>query len=141
MPYRFLDDVAIADVAFEAWGETLEAMFIASAEATLNVMVADLETVAGRTRRSVRVESDALDLLLFNFLQEFIYYKDAQRLLLRVETLQIETSPFSASAELSGEELDIDRHELVVDVKAVTLHRFRVEETDRGWEAFVILDI
>ena len=141
MPYRFLDDVAIANVAFEAWGETREAMFIASAEATLNVMVADLETVASRTRRSARVESDALDLLLFNFLQEFIYYKDAQRLLLRVETLQIQTSPFSASAELSGEELNMDRHELVVDVKAVTLHQFRVEETHRGWEAFVILDI
>jgi SHS2 domain-containing protein len=29
----------------------------------------------------------------------------------------------------------------VVDVKAVTLHRFRVEQTPSGWEATVILDI
>jgi len=29
----------------------------------------------------------------------------------------------------------------VVDVKAVTLHRFSVESADDGWEAFVILDI
>jgi SHS2 domain-containing protein len=42
---------------------------------------------------------------------------------------------------LAGEELDMNRHDLVVDVKAVTLHQFRVEKTDRGWEAFVILDI
>jgi len=28
-----------------------------------------------------------------------------------------------------------------VDVKAVTLHRFRVEQTEQGWEALVILEI
>ena len=143
MPYRFLEDVAIADVAFEAWGDTVEAMFAAAAEATMNVMVGDLEAIAVRVRRSVRVESDALDLLLFNFLQELIFYKDAEQLLLRVEAIQLEKDrpPFSVVAELAGETLDMERHELVADVKAVTLHKFRVEETERGWEAFVILDI
>jgi SHS2 domain-containing protein len=33
------------------------------------------------------------------------------------------------------------RHRLRMDVKAVTLHRFALKETDQGWEAFVILDI
>jgi SHS2 domain-containing protein len=28
-----------------------------------------------------------------------------------------------------------------VDVKAVTLHRFSLTQSDRGWEAVVILDI
>jgi SHS2 domain-containing protein len=143
VPYRFLEDVSIADVAFEAWGDTVEEMFVASAEATLNVMVADLKTVARQTRRSIRVEADALDLLLFNFLQELIYYKDAERLLLLAERVQVDTgcAPLSASADLVGEALDAARHDLLVDVKAVTLHRFRVAETERGWEAFVILDI
>ena len=143
MPYRFLEDVAIADVAFEAWGDTAETMFVAAAEATMNVMVGDLEAIAVRTRRSVCVESDALDLLLFNFLQELIFYKDAEQLLLRVEAIRLEKDrlPFSVAAKLAGETLDMDRHELVADVKAVTLHKFRVEETERGWEAFVILDI
>ena len=143
MSYRFLEDVAIADVAFEAWGDTVEAMFVAAAEATMNVMVEDLETVAKRTRRSVQVEAEASDLLLFNFLQEFIFYKDAERLLLRAETVRIEQEgeTFRASADLAGEELDMHRHDLIVDVKAVTLHRFWVGKTERGWEAFVILDI
>jgi SHS2 domain-containing protein len=30
---------------------------------------------------------------------------------------------------------------LIVDVKAVTLHRFIVERTPAGWRAAVILDI
>jgi SHS2 domain-containing protein len=27
MPYEFLEDVATADIAFRAWGETLEPIF------------------------------------------------------------------------------------------------------------------
>ena len=143
MPYKYLEDVAIADVAFEAWGETAEAMFVAAADATMNVMVGDLRAIVKRTRRPVRIESDALDLLLFNLLQELIYYKDAEQLLLRVEAVRLERdrSPLLLTAELAGEALDRDRHELVTDVKAVTLHRFSVAEAERGWEAFVILDI
>ena len=30
---------------------------------------------------------------------------------------------------------------MIVDVKAVTLHMFKVEQTPRGWEALIILDI
>ena len=32
--YRFRGDVALADAAFEAWGETLEELFVAAADAT-----------------------------------------------------------------------------------------------------------
>ncbi|MGO9315027.1 MAG: archease [Syntrophobacteraceae bacterium] len=34
MPFEFHDEIATADVAFEAWGQTIEEMFIAAAEAT-----------------------------------------------------------------------------------------------------------
>ena len=44
-------------------------------------------------------------------------------------------------SEMRGEEIVPDRHDLIVDVKAVTLHRYRVEETPDGWESTVILDI
>jgi SHS2 domain-containing protein len=40
-----------------------------------------------------------------------------------------------------GEPINLERHRLRVDVKAVTLHRFRLEKTAEGWEAFAILDI
>ena len=144
MSYRFLEDIAIADVAFEAWGEDPGALFTASAEATLNVMVADLNTLALRVRRSVKLEAEALDLLLFDFLQEVIFYKDAERLLLRPVNVRVgeRDGTFKVSGELVGEELDMERHDLVVDVKAVTLHRFVVERVDDGrWRAFVVLDI
>tara|TARA_Y100000588_G_C14201050_1_gene902507 strand:- start:1512 stop:1760 length:249 start_codon:yes stop_codon:yes gene_type:complete len=82
-------------------------------------------------------------MLLFNYLQETIFYKDARRLLLRTKELKITRTEekFILDAVMAGEELDMQRHELVVDVKAFTLHQFRVEKTERVWKAFVILDI
>jgi SHS2 domain-containing protein len=143
MPYEYLEDIATSDAAFKAWGETVEEMFQAAAEATMNVMVGDLETIAAEQQRELRVESDALDMLLFELLQELIFLKDAHRLLLRVSDLRIEEDgdQFRLTAKAQGEELDMEKHDLIVDVKAVTLHRYQVEQTDQGWLATVILDI
>jgi SHS2 domain-containing protein len=48
---------------------------------------------------------------------------------------------FCLEAALSGEKIDAGRHRLLVDVKAVTLHRFRVVYEDGLWKAFVVLDV
>lgn len=143
MPYEFLEDVATADIAFRAWGQGLEETFAAAADATINVMVEELDSVQGREEREFNLQNDALDMLLFDFLQELIYYKDSERLLLRVPQIQIEKKDkiYLLRATARGERLDPDRHHTRVDVKAVTLHRFQLEQTDRGWEASVILDI
>ena len=143
MPYQYLEEIAKADVAFEAWGETQEETFIAAADAMMNVMVADLSTIRMKERRSLHLEADALDMLLFELLQELIFQKDASRLLLRVKELRIlrEGEHYGLTGSAEGEELDPRRHDLIVDVKAVTLHRFGVERTDGGWKAMVILDI
>ncbi len=143
MSYRFIEDIAIADVAFEAWGDDLGGVLTAAAEATLNVMVSDLDSVASGERRTVNLEADEPDLLLFDFLQEVIFFKDANRLLLRPANVVVEEheTGFKVQADLVGEELDMERHDLIVDVKAVTLHRFVVERVDGRWRAFVVLDI
>jgi SHS2 domain-containing protein len=143
MTFRFLEDITIADVAFEAKGTTREEMFIAAADALMNVMVADLETLRIAETVTFSLENQNLEMLLFNFLNELIFYKDARTLLLRVSSVNINLADahFTMTAEAGGERPDPARHPLAMDVKAVTLHRFRVEETDEGWLAEVVLDI
>ena len=143
MPYKFLEDIAIADIAFKAWGKDLEETFTAAADATMNVMVEELDSIQPREKREIKLENSELDMLLFNFLQEFIYYKDSEQLMLRVSQVQIKGKDhdYVLEAILLGEKLDPNRHHPRVDVKAVTLHRFRLEKTDYGWETLVILDI
>ena len=143
MPYRFLEDIAIADVAFEASGKSREELFIAAADALTNVMVADLETIRAVEKVEFKLENEDLDMLLFNFLGELIFYKDARLLLLRVTSVKFSRADalFVLTAEACGEILDPARHPLIVDVKAVTLHRFKLEKTDDRWCAEVVLDI
>jgi len=143
MPYRYLDDIAIADAAFEAWGKSAEEMLVSASDATVNIMVNDLDVIRYRHYRHLQIAENQLDMLLFQLLQELIYYKDAEQLLLRVRTIRLEQQDGSwiADVELAGETIDPDRHDLVVDVKAITLHQFDVQQTASGWTVSVIVDV
>jgi SHS2 domain-containing protein len=143
MPYEFLEDVATADIAFRAWGDTLEETFVAAAKAVIQVMVENCDAIQPCHERHLAVEHEALDLLLFNFLQELVYYKDAEQLMLLVEQVEIARGhgQYRLVATTRGERLDPNRHHQRVDVKAVTLYQFTLRQSACGWEASVILDI
>ena len=143
MPYHYLDEIAVADVAFEAFGDTIEELFIAAGDAVMNTMVEELASIGSGELVAFETEHDALDLLLFNFLGELVFLKDARQLLLRVKTVSItETGgKFKAKTIAYGEKINPKKHPLLSDVKAVTLHRFTLEKTADGWRALVILDI
>lgn len=141
--YRYLEGIATADVAFEATGATREEMFLAAADATLNTMISEIGTLQCRESREIAVSAESLDLLLFEFLQEIVYHKDAGRLLLRVHDARIEECDggYRLLSHGEGETIDPGRHDLRSDVKAVTLHRLAVERSDEGWRAVVVLDV
>jgi SHS2 domain-containing protein len=143
MPFRYREDIATADVAFEAWGETREELFISCSAALLGTMTAAPEEVARQEGLAIRLEHEELDLLLWSFLQELIFYKDARRLLLHADRVRIEERDglFSLEAVVSGEQIDAGRHRLLVDVKAVTLHRLQVAFRDSLWRSVVVLDV
>ena len=143
MPYRFLDNIATADAAFEARGDTPEVLFGAVADALLNVMVEDIGTVISRVDRRIACAGETIEMLLLRFLEELVYLKDVKRLLLRAANIEIEEGGgvWHLDAEMTGEKIDAERHDLIVDVKAVTLHRFEVKRTDQGWMATVVVDI
>jgi SHS2 domain-containing protein len=143
MPYHFLEDVGTADIAFEATGCDLPELFAAAADATMNVMIDNLDAIESRETRQIELSSDKIDMLLFDFLQELIYFKDARRLLLRARETQIDhkDEEYLLKAKVAGEQLDDTRHQQRADVKAVTLHGFSVQKHDSGWRARVLLDI
>src|SRR5262249_50109362 len=143
MPYRYLEDVGTADIAFEATGHDLPELFTAAADATMNVMIDNLDAIEPRETRQIELSNENIEMLLFDFLQELIYFKDAKRLLLRVREAQVDhkNGAYFLKAKVTGEELDDARHQQRADVKAVTLHGFSVEKRNHNWKARVLLDI
>ena len=143
MPYRYREDIAIADAAFDAWGESLEELFVAVCDAAVNVMIENLEDIEALKNFPLHLKSTNIEMLLFSLLEEIIFLKDAETLLLRVSNIDIThgESSVSLDAKVHGEKIDSGKHNLNVDVKAVTLHRFKVEQNTDGWNATVVLDI
>jgi len=143
MPYTYLEEIGTADIAFEATGRGLSELFRDAADATTNVMIDNIEAIQPRETRQIELSNDKLDMLLFDLLQELIFLKDAERLLLRMREVQIakRNENYFVKATAEGESLDPERHHQRADVKAVTLHDFSVERTESGWKARVLLDI
>ena len=143
MPYTYLEEIGTADIAFEATGRDLPELFRDAADATTNVMIDNIEAIQPRETRRIELSNAMIDMLLFDFLQELIFLKDAERLLLRIREVQINKRDenYFLKATVEGETLDAERHHQRADVKAVTLHNFSVEPVDSGWKARVLLDI
>lgn len=141
MSYKYLEDIALADVAFEATGKTLEEMFESAALATTSVMIKDLKTIQPKIKKIIKLKSDNIELLLHKFLEEIVFLKDAKKLVFSKYKIIIDEDEFELEAEMLGDKLDPKKQEQLVDVKAVTWHMYEVRKTDKGWEARVILDI
>jgi SHS2 domain-containing protein len=140
--YKYVEGISMADVAFEAEGKTLEELFTSSALALEEVQV-DLKTVKPVIEHEINVEAASADNLLFNFLEELVFLKDAEQLLLVQFTIKIaqEKNKLTLHCVANGEAINLKNHKLGQDIKAVTLHQFKVEQTKTGWKALVVLDI
>lgn len=140
MTFRFLPDVALADIAFEAESNTVDGLFESCALAVTDIMV-DPKTLRNRTERKFALESETLDRLLYDFLTELIIIKDVDSLIFGKFEVKVETKGNSLTASAKGEAIDRERHRLRNDVKAVTMHLFGIRQQGAKWTTKVVLDI
>jgi SHS2 domain-containing protein len=85
--------------------------------------------IAGRRR----------DHLLLDWLNELLFVFETERLLLR--DFEVEVSAQGLVASALARPMDLTRDRMHHEVKAITYHGLRVEASDRGWLAEVIVDI
>jgi len=100
----------------------------------MNVMIDNLDAIEPRETRQIELSNDNVEMLLFDFLQELIYFKDAKRLLLRTRETHIDQKgqAYFLKRKLPANDWNDTRHQQRADVKAVTLHGFSVEKYDGG---------
>ncbi|MDI6721003.1 MAG: archease [Candidatus Aenigmarchaeota archaeon] len=139
MSYEFLENITLADVAFEASGRTLEEMFSSAAEALTATMVKDIKTVKPKLKKKINFKAENVEKLLYAFLEELIFLKDSELLLF--SEYRLKANETSLEGEISGEKLNMKKHELLVDVKAVTMHMFEVKHEKGTWKTRVVLDV
>ena len=140
LPFRFLDNVAIADVAFEARGRTLPAIFETCARSLTEVMV-DRRSVKPRKAKRITLTSETTENLLYDFLTDLIIRKDVDSILFKDFRVFLDKSGRRLECVARGEVIDRKRHRLRNDVKAVTTHLFGIKKSAKGYSATVVLDI
>ena len=145
MAYRYLEDIALADIAFEAEGSSQEELFVEAAKAVTDSMV-DSAGLRADTESSIELSAPTMERLLFDWLAEIVFLKESEQLFFRdfkvtIKKREFPREHFEIQATARGERLDADRHDLRNDVKAVTMHKFELEELPGKFRARVVLDI
>jgi SHS2 domain-containing protein len=135
--FRVLEHTA--DIGFEAFGSTREELFSNAARALQNLMV-DLDCISPRDEIEIQVEGADASSLLVNWLSEILYRIDAEGWLFHDFRVSLRDGR-SLSAITRGEPFDRARHQVNLQVKAITYHQLVLEESEGRWRAQVYVDI
>jgi SHS2 domain-containing protein len=128
-----------ADLGLRIRAADLDSLFVDAAQALLATIVEDLNAVEPRQQVDFEIPGDERDFLFFDWLKELLYRFDSEHMLFSRFEVHVDASGLKGMAW--GESLDRSRHTLLHEVKAITYHGLRVEKTEDGWLAEVIVDI
>lgn len=138
--WKMLEGVVMADLCFEANGKNLNELFEHSAQAVESIMV-DAKSVKKTATKEISLEKDTVDNLLFEFLNELVYLKDAEQLLFsEINASVSKNSGWLLHAHLKGEKIH-PKMKLGTDIKAITLHQYEVKQAKGAWTARVVVDV
>lgn len=137
VPYRLLEHTS--DVKVEIYGSDLSELFT-NAAICLFDLILDQDKVRETVRQPIYLEDASLSELFLDWLRELLFLFSTRSLAVaRVEVVSVE--PNHINATVYGEEFDAERHGLKVEVKTPTYHQYRIDKTDDGYRATVILDV
>ena len=139
--YKFLEDVAIADIAYEAYGKDLNELFENAAMAIFELS-ANLKTVESKQKIEFKLDNEKIDNLLYDFLSEILFLKDSKYMVFKNVKVEIkENKHFELKAVLEGDTINPEKLQLENDIKAVTMHMFELKKVKDGYKATVVVDI
>jgi SHS2 domain-containing protein len=137
MTYETFDHTA--DVGLRVRAADLNALFADAARGLFSMIAAGLDPARATEAVHFELAASAIDLLLFDWLNELLYAYESRRLLLSRFDVHVVENRLSAVAY--GEPVDAGRHLLEHEVKAITYHGLKVERAGDGWLAEIIVDI
>ena len=128
-----------ADLGLRIRGGDLDALFAEAARALFSVIVTNLDAVRPRQQIDFHIEGERIDDLLHDWLDELLFTFSTRHVLLSQFDVSIRDSVLTGIAR--GEPIDPARHEIDLEVKAITYHGLKVQPEGPGWLAEVIVDI
>ncbi len=128
-----------ADLGLRVSAGSLEELLTEAARGLLAMLVANPDAVRPVQEKRIELPAEDSSYLLFDWLSEVLYAFETDRLLLSAFEMHLDKNQLSAICR--GEPMDATRHQMEHEVKAITYHGLKVDQTETGWRAEVIVDI
>jgi SHS2 domain-containing protein len=141
VPWELLDHQA--DVGLQATGESLEEALSDGVRGMLSLMV-DPRLVEPQTRFVTSAQGRDAGALFVDLLNSVLAVKDIENVFfhdISIESLQKTDDTWHVTCWLSGEPIDLSRHEVESDVKAATYGGLIAEEREGSWILRCVLDL
>jgi SHS2 domain-containing protein len=119
-------------------GNSQAELFANSAFALFDVM-SDFETIAVQERLPLEVEGTDRDDLMINWMRELLYLYQGSGYLLKEFKIH-EVKDTIVKAEVCGEKINPDRHEIKQEIAAVAYQHGRMEKTGNQWIAQLVFE-
>lgn len=128
-----------ADIGLRIQAETLETLFSEAARGLFSIIVEELSTVSTTQEIEINIKGTDQEYLFFDWLKELLFRFDVEHVLFA--KFEVTLTDTGLNGKAFGEPIDLDRHELDHEVKAITYHELSIKQTDAGYQAEVIVDI
>lgn len=125
------------DVGLRVWGKSLNELFENAGIGT-SELITDTLRIKEEIKRQIHLESDTIESLLIQWLNELIYLFDVDGFIGKRFNVEIKDNVLQA--EVRGDNFDPDINERRLLLKAATYHGLSLKKNDY-WEAVVIFDI
>lgn len=135
--YKLIDHTA--DFGIHVLGSDSKELFANAAYAMFD-MLTEIKLLKGTDSIKIDVTGADWSDLMVNWLRELLYFWNGKELLVKkAQILSLSDTELSASIEFDP--FDSDRHEIKIEIKAVTYHQIQVTGGPEGWEAKIIFDV
>lgn len=127
-----------ADIGIRGIGATLDEAFEQAALA-MSAVVTDIALIQATASIDIRCNEDHTDALLYDWLNALVYEMATRKMLFN--RFEVMISDGELKATVTGESIDIQRHQPAVEIKGATYTELAVYQEKDQWVAQCIVDV
>ena len=128
MSYKYLEHAT--DALIEVRAKTLEEAFVVAGKSVVETII-DLNNIQEIEEKNIKVKGRNLLNLLYNWLEEIVTITITDGFAIRNFSVSIKKNKeCQIVSKISGEKLDLKKHNFKVEIKSPTFHLMEIKEDD-----------
>jgi len=128
MSYRYLEHST--DAFIEVKAKTLEEAFLVAGKSVVETII-DLNNIQEIEEKNIKVKGRNLLNLLYNWLEEIVTITITDGFAIRNFSVSIKKNKeCQIISKISGEKLDLKKHNFKIEIKSPTFHLMEIKEND-----------